>query len=77
MTVWQVRLKDTNEGAYIVAPTCAAAKEVFHALYGDGFLIRARHIKNVEKTDFPSAAVLLPGDPRLAALRLRYKGQDE
>jgi hypothetical protein len=72
MTVWVVYFKGTNRGAYVVAPTCAAAKEAFEARYDAGHPIRARHEQNVEKSHFPETVVLLPHDPRLSELGLRY-----
>jgi hypothetical protein len=77
MTVWMVYFKDKNEGAYVAAPTCAAAKEAFQARYGTEHNIRARHMINVDKADFPSTAVLVPGDPRTAKMRFSYEDRKE
>jgi hypothetical protein len=86
MTVWMVYFKGTGEGAYVIAPTCKAAKEAFQEVYsakdGIGYCVvpeflKAVHVRNVSAADYSETAVLTPGDPRLLALRLRYKGQDE
>jgi hypothetical protein len=73
MTIWAIYFKDTNQGAYAAAPSCGDAKRAFQAAYGEDHPVRARHIKNVDKALFPSTTVLSPGDPRLAALSLRYE----
>jgi hypothetical protein len=72
MTIWMVYFKDTNQGAYVVAPTCEAAKEAFQARYEAKRLLRALHVKNVNKGLFPETAVLSPHDPRLSMLGLSY-----
>ena len=72
MTVWIVYFKNTEEGTYVAAPTCEAAKKAFQALYGADHTVRALHIMDVDKADFPETVVLSPHDPRLSALGLRY-----
>jgi hypothetical protein len=78
VTVWIIYFKDTGQGAYVAAPTCAEAKDAFCAAYGDKHPVRARRVKNVDKALFPSTAVLPTGDPRLprlAALSLKHGGE--
>ena len=75
MTGWVIYFKGTNQGAYVAAPTCAEAKNAFCAAHGKEHLLRARRVKNVDKSLFPSTTVLSPGDPRLVALSLKYGGE--
>jgi hypothetical protein len=88
MTIWGVYFEGSSRGAYVIAPTCKAAKEAFQEVFPAkddcGYyvrvgleLLKAIHVRNVSAADYPETAVLLSGDPRLAALGLSYKGESE